>query len=179
MDYKQKSFWKWQYTVYENYNRSAFVSTVSFSSVQSLSRVRLFATLWIAAHQASLSITNSQSPPKPVSIESVMLSNHLILCRPRLLLPSIFPSIKVFSTESALRTRWPKYWSFSFSIIPSNEHTGLISFRMDCFYLLAVQETLKSLHQHHYSKASILQTITSWEIDGTGCHDLRFLNVEL
>ena len=121
-----------------------------------LSRVWLFATLWNAARQASLSITNSQSPPKPMSIESVMPSNHLILCRPLLLL-SIFASIRVFSNESARRIRWPKYWSFSFSISPSNEHPGLISFRMDWLDLLAVQRTLKSLVQHHSSKSSILQ----------------------
>ena len=127
-----------------------------FSSVQSLGRVRLFATPWTAARQASLSITNSWSPPKPMSIESVMPFNHLILCRPLLLLPSIFPSIRVFSNESALSIRWPKYWSFSFSISPSNEHPGLISFRMDWLDLLAVQGTLKSLLQHHSSKASIL-----------------------
>ena len=127
-----------------------------FSSVQSLSRVQLFATPWTIARQASLSITNSRSPPKPMSIESVMPSNHLILCRPLLLLPSIFPSIRVFSNESALRIRWAKYWSFSFNISPTNEHPGLISFRMDCLDLLAVQETLKSLLQHHSSKASIL-----------------------
>ena len=113
------------------------------SSVQSLSRVRLFATPWTAARQASLSITNSQSSLKLMSIESVMPSNHLILCHP-LLLPSIFPSIRVFSNESVLRIRWPKYWSFSFSIIPSNEHSGLISFKMDWLDLLAVQGTLKS-----------------------------------
>ena len=107
--------------------------------------------------QASLSITNSRSPPKPMSIESVMPSNHLILCRPLLLLPSIFPSIRVFSNESALRIRWPKYWSFSFNISPSNEHPGPISFRMDWLDLLAVQWTLKSLLQHHSSKASILR----------------------
>ena len=109
------------------------------------------------ARQASLSITNSQSPPKPMSIESVMPSNHLILCRPLLLLPSIFPSIRVFSNESALRIRWPKYWSFSFSISPSNEHPGLISFTMDWLDLLAVQGALKCLLQHHSSKASILR----------------------
>ena len=108
------------------------------------------------ARQASPSITNSWSPPKPMSIESVMPSNHLNLCRPLLLLPSIFPSIRVFSNESALHIRWPKYWSFSFNISPSNEHPGLISFRMDWLYLLAVQGTLKSLLQHHNSKASIL-----------------------
>ena len=107
--------------------------------------------------QASLSITNSQSPLKPMSIESVMPSNHLILCRPFLLLPSIFPSIRVFLNESALCIRWPKYWSFSFKISPTNEHPGLISFRMDWLDLLAVQGTLKSLLQHHSSKASMLQ----------------------
>ena len=107
--------------------------------------------------QHSLSITNSQSPPKPMSIESVMPSNHFILCHPLLLLPSVFPSIRVFNSESTLRMRWPKYWSFSFNISPSNEHPGLISFRMDWLDLLAVQGTLKSLLQHHSSKASILR----------------------
>ena len=131
--------------------------TIQFSSVQSLSHVRLFVTPWTAARQSSLSIINSQSLPKLMSIEPVMPSNHLILCRPLLLLPSIFPSIRVFSNESALRIRWPKYWSFSFSISPSNENPGLISFRMDWFNLLAVQGTLKSLLQYHSSKASILQ----------------------
>ena len=116
-----------------------------------------FVTPWIIARQASLSITNSQSLPKPMSIESVMPSNHLILCHPLFLLPPIPPSIRVFSNESTLPTRWPKYWSFSFSISPSNEHPGLISFRMDWLDLLAVQGTLKSLLQHHGSKASILQ----------------------
>ena len=127
-----------------------------FSSVQSLSRVRLFATPWIAARQASLSITNSWSLLKLMSIKSVMPSNHLILCRPLFLLPSIFRSIRVFSSESVLCIRWPKYWSFSFSISPSNEYSGLISFRIDCLDLLAVQETLKNLLQHCSSKASIL-----------------------
>ena len=127
-----------------------------FSSIQLLSRVRLFATPWTAAHQASLSITSSQSLLKLMSIQSVMPSNHLILCCPRLLPPSISPSIRVFSNESALRMRWPKYWSFSFYVSPSNEHPGLISFRMDCLDLLAVQGTLRSLLQHHSSKASIL-----------------------
>ena len=122
-----------------------------------LIRVRLFATPWTTACQAPLSITNSQSPPKPMSIESVMSSNHLILCHPLLLLPSIFPSIRVFSNESALCIRWPKYWSFSFNIGPSNEHPGLISFRMDWLALLAVQGTLKSLLQHHNSKTLILR----------------------
>ena len=125
-------------------------------SVQSLSHVWLFVTPWTSARQASLSITNSRSPPKPMSIESVIPSNHLILCHPLLLLPSIFPSIKVFSSESALCIRWPKNWSFSFNISPSKEHPGLISFRMDWLDLLAVQGTLKSLLQHHSSKASIL-----------------------
>ena len=127
------------------------------SSVQSLSHVQLLATPWTAARQASLSITNSQSLPKLMSIDSVMPSSHLILCHPLLLLPSIFLSIRVFSNESALHIRWPKYWSFSFSIIPSNEHPGLISFRMDWLDLLAVQGTLKSLLQHDSSKASILR----------------------
>ena len=128
-----------------------------FSSVQSLSWVRLFATPWIAARQASLSITNTQSSLKLTSIESVMPSNHLILCHPLLLLPPIPPSIRVFSNESTLRMRWPKYWSFSFNISPSKEHPGLISFRMDWLDLLAVQGTLKSFLLHHSSKASILQ----------------------
>ena len=128
-----------------------------FSFVQLLSHVWLFETPWNTACQASLSITNSWSPPKPMSIESVMPSNHLILCRPLLLLPSVFPSIGVFSNESALCLRWPKYWSFSFNISPSNEHPRLISFKMDWLELLAVQGTLKSLLQHHSSKASILQ----------------------
>ena len=129
------------------------VSTLEFSSVQSLSHVRLFVTPWTTAPQASLSITSSQSPPKPMSIELVMLSNHLILWNPLLLLPSIFLSIRVFSNESALHIRWPKYWNFSFNISPSSEHPGLISFRLD---LLGIQGTLKSLLQHHSSKALIL-----------------------
>ena len=122
-----------------------------FSSIQSLSRVRLFATPWTAARQASLSITNSRSLLKLMSIDSVMPSNHLILCRPLLLPPSIFPSIRVFTNESVFHIRWPKYWSFSFNISPSNEYSGLISFRMDQLDLLAVQGTLKSLLQHHSS----------------------------
>ena len=126
------------------------------SSVQSLSHVRLFATPWTAACQASLSITNSWSLLKLMSIESVMPSNHLILYRPLLLLISIFPSIRLFSNESVLHIRWPKYWSFNFSISPSNEYSELISFRMDWLDLLAVQGTLKSLLQHHSSKVSIL-----------------------
>ena len=128
---------------------------VQFSSVQSLSRVRLFATPWITACQASLSITNSQSSLRLTFIESVMPSSHLILCSPFLLLPPIPPSITVFSNESTLLMRWPKYWSFSFSIIPSKEIPGLISFRMDWLDLLAVQGTLKCLLQHHSSKALI------------------------
>ena len=127
------------------------------SSVQSLSPVPLFATLQTEAHQASLSITNSWSLLKLISIKSVMPSNHRILYRSLLLLPSIFPNIRVFSNESALRIRWPKYRSFSFNISPSNEHPALISFKMDWLDLLAVQGTLKSLLQHHTSKASILQ----------------------
>ena len=127
-----------------------------FSSDQLLSRVRLFVTPWTAALQASLSITNSWSLLKLMSIESMMPSSHPILCRPLLLLPSIFPSIRDFSNESALHIRWLKYWSFSFNISPSNEHAGLISFRMDWLDLLAVQGTLKSLLQCHSSKASIL-----------------------
>ena len=129
---------------------------VQFSSVQLLSHVRLFMTPWTTECQASMSNTNSQSPSKLMSVESLMPSNHLILCRPLLLLPSVFPSIRGFSNESALRIRWPKYWSYSFNISPSNEHPGLISFRMGWLDLLAVQGTLKSLLQHHTSKTSIL-----------------------
>ena len=127
------------------------------TSVQLLGHVQLFVTPWTAACQTSLSITNSQSLLKLMSIESMMPSNHLIVYHPLLLLPSIFPSIRIFSNESVLCIRWPKYWSFSFSISPSNEHSGLISFRMDWLDLLAVQGTLKSPLQHHSSKASILQ----------------------
>ena len=130
-------------------------SSVQFSSVAQ--SCPTFATPWTSARQATLSITNSQSPPKPMSIESAMPSNHLMLCRPLLLLPSVFPSIRVFFSESALRIRLPKDWSFSFSISPSNEHPGLIPFRMDWLDLLADQGTLKSLLQHHSSKASILR----------------------
>ena len=132
------------------------LSNLQLLTVQ-FSCIRLFVTPWTAACQASLSITNSRSLPRLMSIELVMPSNHLILCHPLLFLPSIFPSISVFSNESALRIRWPKYWSFSFNISPSYEHPGLISFRMDWLNLLAVQGTLKSLLQHHSSKASILQ----------------------
>ena len=130
-------------------------NSIWFSSIQLLSRVRLFEIPWTAACQASLSITNSRGLLKLMAIESVMPSNHLILCRPLLLLPSIFPSIRVLSNESAFRIRWPKYWSFSFNISPSNEHPRLISLRMDWLDLFAVQGTLKNLLQHHSSKASI------------------------
>ena len=130
---------------------------VQFGSAQSFSCVRLFVTPWTAARQASLCITNSQSLPRLMSIEPGMPSNHLILCRPLLLPPSIFPSIRVFSNESVLHIRWPKYWSFSFNISPSNIYSGLISFTTDWFDLLAVQGTLKSILQHLSSKASILQ----------------------
>ena len=130
---------------------------VQFSSVQSLSHVQFIATPWTAAPQASMSITNSWGPLKLMSITLVMPSNHLILCRPLLLPPSIFPSIRVFSNELVLCIRWPKYWSFSFRISPSNEYSGLISFRMDWLDLLVVQGTLKSFLQHHSLKASILR----------------------
>ena len=138
-------------------NHKESTEQVKFSSVQSLSPVQLFATPWIAACQASLSITVSRSSLKLTSSKSVMPSSHLILCHPLLLLPPILASIRVFSNESTLRMRWPKYWSFSFKIIPSKEHPGLISFRMDWLALLTVQGTLKSLLQHHSSKASILR----------------------
>ena len=144
---KNKIFTIWLFT------EETCKTLISFSSVQSLSRVRLFATPWTTAR---LSITNSWSLLKLMTIESVMPSNHLIFCCPLLLTPSILPSIRAFSNESALHIRWPKYWCFSFSITPSNEHPGLISFRMDWLDLLAVQGTLKSLLQHHSSKASIL-----------------------
>ena len=140
------------------------------TSVQSLSCVRLFGTPWTAACQASLTITNSRSLLKGMSIEWVMPSNHVILCRP-LLLRSIFPSIRVFSNESLLHIRWPKYWSLSFSISPSNEYSGLISFRMDWLDLLAVQGTLKSLLQHHSSKASILWCCFLYSPTLTSIHD--------
>ena len=143
----------------------------TFFSVQSLSCVHLFATSWTAACQASLSIANSQSLLKLMSITSVNPSNHLILCCPLLLPLSIFPSIRVFSSESVLHIRWPKYWSFSFSISPSNEYSGLISFRMDWLDLLAVQGTLKSLLQHHSSKASILQLCFLYIPTLTSIHD--------
>ena len=140
-------------------------------SVQLLNRVRFFATPWAAVCQASLSITNSRSLLKLMSTELVMPSNHIILCHPLLLLLSIFPSIRVFSRESVLCIRWPKYWSFSFSISPSNEYSGLIFFRMDWLDLLAVQGTLKSLLQHHSSKASILWHSASFIVQLTSIHD--------
>ena len=149
-----------------------FLQRQVISSVQSLSCVQLFATPWIAARQASLSITNSRSSLRLMSIKSVMPSNHLILCCPLLLLPSIFPSIRVFSNESAVRIRWPKYWSFSFSMSPSNEYSGLISFRMDWLDLLAIQGTLKSLLQHHSSKASVL-LCSAFFIVQLSCSHLR------
>ena len=136
--------------------RTLPLSPIQFSSAWSFIRVQFFATPWTAARRASLSITNSRSLPKLMSIESVMPSNHLIFCHPLLLPPSIFPTIRVFSHELVLPIRWPKYWTFSFSITPTNEYSGLISFRMDWLDLLAVQGTLKSLLQHHSSKASIL-----------------------
>ena len=135
-----------------------------FSSVQSLGHVRLLVTLWTAACQASLSITNSQSLLKLMSTKSVILSNHHILCHPLLLMPSIFPSIRVFSNKSVLHIMEPKYWGFSFSISPSNEHSGLISFRIDWFDLLAVQGTLKSLIQLYSSKASIIHCSTHFTV---------------
>ena len=146
--------WLWPCLLF---GRKSVTNLVQFSSVQSLSHVQLLATPWTEAIQASLSITNSGSVPKLMSIESLMPSSHLILCCSLLLLPSIFPSIRVFSNESPLHIRWPKYWSFSFTISPSNEHSGLISFRKDWLDFLAVQGTLQSLLQHHSSKSSILQ----------------------
>ena len=151
--------------------REAYV--LQFSSVASLSHVVLCVTPWTAACQASLSITTSWSLPKLMSIELVMPSNHLILCHPLLLLPLIFSSIRVFSNESVLHIRWPKYWSFSFNISPSNEHPGLISFRMNWLDLLAVQGTLKSLLQHHSSKASILSCSAFFIVQLTSIHDYR------
>ena len=147
---------------------------IQFSSVQSFSSVQLFVTPWTAAHQVSLFITNSQSLPKFMSIASVMQTNHIILCCPLLLPPSVFPSIRVFSNESILCIRWPKYWSLSFNISPSNEHPGLISFRMDWLDLLAVQETLKSLIQHrssptHQINSSALSFLYSQTL--TSIHD--------
>ena len=143
---------------------SCILTSIPFSSVQSFSCVQLFATPWTAACQPPLSIMNSWEPDQTHIHQSVMPSNHLILCHPLLLLASIFPSIRVFSNESALCIRWPKYWSFSFNISPSNEYSGSISFRMDWFDLLAVQGTLKSLLQHHSSKASILQHLAFFTV---------------
>ena len=158
---EKKTFWKEDILSSEGNLKARYISRYKrshqFSSVQSLSRIRLFATQWTAAHQASLTITNSRSLPKVTFIESVMPSSHLILCHPLLLLLPIPSSIRVFSNQSVLRMRWPKYWSFSFIISLYNEHPGLISFRMDWLDLLAVQGTLKSLLQLHSSKASILQ----------------------
>ena len=151
--------------------RNYRVLNITISSAQSLSRVRLFVTVWNAACQASPSFTISQSLLKLMTIYSVMPSNHLILCRPLLLLPSIFPGIRVFSKESVLCIRWPKYWSFSFSISPFNESSELISFRIDWCDLLAVQGTLKSLLQHHSSKASILQPSAFFSPSHTSIHD--------
>ena len=148
---------EWMSSVMYVFHGHDIMLMLQFSSVQSFSRVWLFVTPWTAAHQASLSITNSQSLLNLMSIETVILSNYLVLCCSLLLPPSIFPSIRVFSNESVLRMRWPKYWSFSFNISPSNEHSGLISFRRDWLDLLAVQGTLQSLLQHHSSKALILQ----------------------
>ena len=147
------------------------ISSVQFNSIQSLSHVWLFATPQTAACQASLSITNFQRLLKFMSIEPMMPSNHLILCHPLLLPLSIFSSIRVFSNESVLRFRWPKYWSFSFSISPSNEYSGLISFRMDWMDLLGVQRTLESLLQHHSSKASILWCSAFFIVQLTSIHD--------
>ena len=152
--------------------------THSYASVQSLSCLRLFATPWIAARQASLSITNSRSSLRLTSIESVLPSSHLILCRPLLLLPTIPPSIRVFSNESTFHMRWPKYWSFSFSISPSNEHPGLI-FRMDWLDLLAVRGTLKSLLQHHSSKASILRRSAFFTVQLSHPHMTTGKNIAL
>ena len=146
-------------------------TSVSVQAVQWLSHIQLFATPWTAARQASLSITNSWSLLRLMSIESVMPFNHLILCRPLLLLPLIFPSIWVFPNESVLHIRWPKYWSFSFSISSSKEYSGLISFRIDWLDLLAVQGTLESLFQHHNSKASILQCSAFFMVQLISVHD--------
>ena len=152
-----------------SWNINDSLSSVQFSSVTH--SCPALQDPWSAAHQASLTITNSQSPPKPMSIKTVMPSNHLILCYPLLLLPSIFPSIRVFSNESAPCIRWPKYWSFSFNISPSNEHPGLISFRMDSLDLLAVQGIHKSLLEHYSSKASTLWNSAFYTPTLTSIHD--------
>ena len=146
-------------------------TVIQFSSVQSLSRVQFFAASWTAACQASLSKTNSRSLPKLMSIESVMPSNHPILCRPLLLLPSIFPSIKIFSNESVLCIRWPKYWSFSFSISPSSKYSGLISFRMDWLDLLAIQGLSRVFSNTTISKVSILGSSAFFTVQLTSIHD--------
>ena len=151
--------------------RTFLIKIIVFSSGQSLSRVRLFVIPWTSVCQASLYITNSRSLLKLISIESVMPSNHLILCHPLLLLPSIFSSIRVLSNESVLHIRWPKHWSVSFSISPSNEYSGLISVKLDWLDLLAVQGTLKSLLQHHSSKASILWCSAFFIVQLTSMHD--------
>ena len=164
--------WAWVSCIADRFF-TIWARSVLFSSVQSLSCIRLFATPWIEARQASLSITNSWSLPKLMSIESVMPSSHLILCRPLLPLPPIPPSIRDFSNESTLSMRWPEYWSFSFSISPSNRHPGLISFRMDWLDLLAIQGTLKSLLQHHSSKASILRRSAFFTVQLSSIHDHR------
>ena len=148
-----------------------FLPSVQFSSVQSLSHVQLFVTPWTAAHQASLSINNYESLLSFMYIRLVMLSNHLILCCPLIILPSIFPSIRVFSNESALHIRWLKYWSFSFNISLSKKYSGLISLRIDWLDLLEVQGTLKSILQHHSSKASILQHSAFYIVQLTSIHD--------
>ena len=155
--YSNSEKYKCHLQIYFPSGNLCFLNSHQFSSVQSLSRVWLFVTPWTAARQASLSITSSQSLLKLMPIESVMSSSHLILCCPPLLLPPTPPSIRVFSNESTLHMRWPKYWSFSFTISPSNEHSGLISFRMHWLDLLAVQGTLKSLLQHHSSNTSIFR----------------------
>ena len=173
----QRGIWKDTNNCYKNIQIKAIMRyhfiSIQFSSVQSLSRVRLFANPWIAARQASLSITISQSLLRLTSNESMMPSSHLILSCPLLLLPPIPPSIRVFSNESTLHIRWPKYWSFSFSIFPSKEIPGLISFRMDWLALLPVQGTLKSLLQHHSSKASILRRSAFFTVQLSSIHDHR------
>ena len=156
------------------WDRFCYAKSVS-QSVQSLSHVHLFVTPWTAAHQVSLSITNSQSLLKLMSIELVMSSNHLILCHPLLLLPSILPSIRVFSNESVLCNRWPKYWSFSFSISPSNEYSGLISFRMDWLALLAVQGTLESSPTPQFKSINSSCSVKSFRIGGSSGWELGFM----
>ena len=166
-----KIYFNWRIIILQYCVGFCCTTTWISCSVQSLSHVRLFATPWTAARQASLSITNSQSLLKLMFIESVMPSNHLILCHPLLFPPSIFPSTRVFSSESVLRIRWPKFWNFSLNISPSNQYSGLIFFRMDWLGLLAVQETLKSLLQHHSSKASVLWPSAFFIVQLTSKHD--------